>query len=293
VVRNTENIIEEILQTIQGGLSKFEKAVPGLERSILNEIELIAKDLSLQGGNVKASVENLKKIQKLNSRIEKAIQSPEYQNSVKEFASTFEKVAALQTEYFSKSFMDFKASKFLAEIKTQSIDSTVSLLTETGINTNITDKVKDLMRQNITGRSSYYDLTKQVREFIIGNDKIPGKLKSYSSQITIDSINTFAADYNKSVTEDLGLEWSKYTGALVEGSREFCIKLLKKKYIHKSELGKIASGNIDGVTVSRAGLKPGTTGENLQQLRGGYRCNHLMLPVAKEAVPKELRNTHK
>lgn len=98
------------------------------------------------------------------------------------------------------------------------------------------------------------------------------------------------------MTDDLGLEWFEYVGSNIETTREFCEHLTEKRYIHKSEIKTILKGEIDGHQCAmneRTGLPKGmiegTTEQNFQVNCGGWNCRHQLVPVAKEAVPKEIR----
>ncbi len=99
------------------------------------------------------------------------------------------------------------------------------------------------------------------------------------------------------MTDDLGLEWFEYVGSNIETTREFCEHLTEKRYVHKSEIKTILKGDIDGhqceiyeKTGLPKGMIEGTTEQNFQVNCGGWNCRHQLVPVAKEAVPKVLRD---
>jgi hypothetical protein len=92
------------------------------------------------------------------------------------------------------------------------------------------------------------------------------------------------------------MDWYTYVGALVGASRDLCEHLVSKKFIHKSEIPGIVKGKIDGVQIPTNkktglpyGMVPGTTANNFQIRRGGYKCNHLLMVTAEERVPIEIR----
>jgi GNAT superfamily N-acetyltransferase len=123
-----------------------------------------------------------------------------------------------------------------------------------------------------------------------------GLLAQHSGTYAHDAINDFMGQRNKIIGEDLGLEWYMYVGSNLTTTREFCEHLTKKKYVHKSEIPTILSGDIDGheceiyaKTGLPLGLKDGTTPENFIVHRGGWNCGHQLVPVAPEAVPEDVR----
>ncbi len=110
------------------------------------------------------------------------------------------------------------------------------------------------------------------------------------------AISQFAGQNNKIFTDDLNIEWFQYVGSNIETTREFCEHLTKKEFVHKSEIPTILSGLIDKhqceiyeKTGLPRGMIDGTNEENFQVYCGGWNCRHQLVPVAKEAVPKEIR----
>ena len=107
------------------------------------------------------------------------------------------------------------------------------------------------------------------------------------------AISQYVGENNKLMTNDLGLEWFEYVGSNIETTREFCEHLTEKRYIHKSEIKTILKGEIDGhqceiyeKTGLPKGMIEGTNEQNFQVNCGGWNCRHQLVPVAKEAVPK-------
>ncbi len=173
-------------------------------------------------------------------------------------------------------------------------------MTESGISANVTQGIQNILKANITGGGSYNQLLDQMRNFILTNESGTGALERYTKQITTDSLNQFSAQYSQAITEDLGMNWFMYVGSNKETTREFCRLLTKKKYIHRSEISSIIMGIIDGNQVAINpktkvwyGGVPGTNESNFQILRGGYGCDHQMLPVNTNVVPINLVNKFK
>jgi hypothetical protein len=78
--------------------------------------------------------------------------------------------------------------------------------------------------------------------------------------------------------------------------------MVKKKYVHKSEFQTILTGNIDGIDICSDkipcnaktklpnGMKADTNTSNITNYAGGWNCGHAFYAVAKEAVPKNIRD---
>lgn len=293
--------IEQLIKTIDSAVDKFNDNIPSVQTRIDKEIRVLLKELDTKGDSVVQSVENLRRLNKIQKALQDIFQTHEYVNSVKEFASTFSEVEKLNNKYFNE-IADHKQSEFLKELRKQSIKDTVESLTGSGINANVTSRLKDLIFESIKTGSSYNNLLDSIRTNVLTDKNGLGQLERYARQITTDSLNQYNAAYQDNVTADLGLDWFMYTGALIDTSRDFCKACVKKKYIHRSEIPQLLKGNfeefkdIDGKISQKTGLPygmiEGTDQSNFIVRRGGYSCGHKLVPVSKVVVPKQLRDKY-
>jgi len=298
-VAKQQELIKSIIESIDSAVDVFSKKVPKHQQRILDDISLLLKDLDLRGDSIQQNAKNLKAIGAIKGKLEQIINSDAWMGDVKEYLKSFNEVTKLQNQYFSSLKSEFKPTPLLTEIKKQSLDSTFDSLTERGINSVITDKVQDILRKAITSGSSYTQTMKQLREYVVTNKSGAGALERYTKQITTDALNQYSAQYTNAVTNDLGLDWFMYTGALIDTSRTFCQALIKKKYIHKSELPAIIlgkfkefedmDGEINPKTDLPQGMIAGTNVANFHIYRGGYQCGHQMIPVDEGSVPEQIR----
>ncbi len=132
-----------------------------------------------------------------------------------------------------------------------------------------------------------------MHEHLTTTDKNQGALSKYANTYATTAMSQYVGENNRLLTNDLGLEWFEYVGSNIETTREFCEHLTEKRYIHKSEIKTILKGEIDGhqceiyeKTGLPKGMIEGTTEQNFQVNCGGWNCRHQLVPVAKEAVPK-------
>lgn len=294
------DLIQDLIKTIDGAVERFNKAMPGTQQRIFNRITLLLKDLELQGDTIKPSVNNLRIIGDIKSELQQIFRDAGYMNTAKDYMQNFNTVTNIQNKYFTTLSAIYKPSALLKEIRSQSINATATSLTGAGIDAGVIDKIIDLLRINITTGAKFTDLNNSLREFVVSNQSGVGVLERYTKQITTDALNQYSAQYINVVANDLGLEWFMYTGTIIATSRPFCVALVKKKYIHLSELPDIIKGNftefkdIDGAINSKTGLPEGmvagTNPANFHIYRGGYQCGHQLIPVANEAVPPLIRN---
>lgn len=293
-------LIKQLEQTIDGSIEKINSRIDSHQRKAFDEISLLIKDLEIKNGRIEQSVKNLRTIGKIKTKLEKIISSKEWKEDVKEYLKSFAQVERIQNQYFRALEAEFSPTPLLSEIRSQSVGAALNSLTANGINSAVTSKVQDILRQNITTGSTYAEITKQLREFMLTNESGVGALQRYVKQITTDALNQFSAQYTDAVTTDLGLEWYQYQGALIEDSRALCKALVEKRYVHVSELPKIVKGDfkefeeMDGEINPKTGLPQGmiagTNSSNFIVYRGGYNCGHKLIPVSAASVPKNLRD---
>lgn len=294
-ISKINKIQKELSDAIEKAVEKFNSAIPKIQDNIYSDMETIVKDLDLKGNSIANSVKNIKTIGALKAKINKAVLSPEYKESIKEYIQSFQVISKLNREYFTELVGENGRESVLKAIKESSIQSAVESLTESGITANVTEEIQNILKTNITSGGSYNDLLKQLRDGILTNDKGTGYLERYTKQITTDSLNQYNRQYTQTVTADLGLKWFIFTGSLLDTSREWCERMKKKKYVHISELADIAKGIIDGVQVK---INPktgtwyggimGTNEHNVQTNCGGYGCGHQLSPISEALVPIDL-----
>lgn len=280
---------EEIQRKVDDVVGQFGKNLTTIEKNILSEIELLIKELELDSsGRVKSNTANLKKVSLIGKKLERIILSKRYLEDVRKFAHSFTEVASLQSGMYGV------RNEQLSLIEKMSVESVVDNLTESGVKANITNPIKDMLVKYVVSGGKYTDMTDMLRERILSNGK-DGIVIRYLKTYTLDSINTFSASYNKIISDIGKYEWFQYTGSLLETSREFCEKMVEKKYFHVSEIPLLIKGLIDGHqcelsprTGKPNGMKEETTRENFTQLRGGWNCGHQIVGLPESRVPKHL-----
>ncbi len=288
----------DILKTINDAVDKLSNAAQIKQNPLFRDVVNQLQKLQLKNGALLNNIANLKAINRIKTTVEKLIIDPKYKDQLKDFVNTYKQVADLQNDYFSQ-FASFKPKAALNVLRNSAIDATLTNLTETGIETGVTDGLKKILTTNVQQGGSMADLTEQLREYMLTTDKTgDGALLKYVRGYATTAINQFSAEYNKSIADDLGLEWYIYTGSLLTTSREFCVKAVEKKYIHQSEFETILHGDFGEfgkVHVSRTtglppGLMAGTNVDNFPRRRGGWNCGHQLVAVDYSVVPQNVKD---
>lgn len=283
---------------IQQAIDKFLKQIPAIQKGLAGELELLLKALEISDGKVLNNINNLRIIGQIEFKINRIVLSPKYIDAVKQFTEAFNQVSSELNKQFAVISNKFTPDEVLNEVKNQAIKSVVKALTEDGLRAGITDKLSNILRQNITTGVSYLDLRNQLKEYIITNESGIGALQRYVTQITTDALNQFNGQYTATVTNSLGLDWFQYTGSNIETTRQFCKELTDKRWIYKAEISDILKGKINGTqlpindkTELPNGLIPGTNEANFIVYRGGYNCGHQLRPMAESFVPVNVRKS--
>jgi hypothetical protein len=291
-----DKTIKAIIATAEKAIAEFQKRIPGIQSGLVDSILTDLKELSTKDGVVLNSVQNLKLIAALKTKLEKLIISEGYKDDVKKFVEAFNTVEGLQKQYFAAFNLKFSPSKVLPIIKNQAIDSTVNGLLGQGLQANIVERIGKILIDNVTTGGTYASLSEQLRNHILTNETGEGSLERYTKTITTDAINQYSAQYHEALAADLEFNWGRYVGSNITTTREFCERLTAKEWVHKSELPKIVKGEIGGqqCKLSKStglplGMIPGSDENNFKIRRGGYNCGHQFFWVPDSAVPDQVK----
>lgn len=293
---------DDILKRINQSLKKFARSIPAVQQSIYDAIIEEINRLELLDGKIRPTVKNLSILNSIRNKINRVVLTDEYKSEVKDFAKAFNDITKLQNEYWRTVEKKFTPRPLLKEIRKQAITDVLSKLTEAGIGANVSDRIIDILRTNITTGGSYKDLAAQLRGGLLSADQ-QGYLDRYARQVTVDSINQYNAQYTQIVSSDLGYTWFKYDNTDIETTRPFCDAMTDQPYFHISQVPDILEAKdlyyikddvktkvpIYDKTGLPHGMIPGTNPENFFVRRGGYNCGHQIRPVAERQVPADVK----
>ena len=293
----SQSQIDKVTKLKDQASAKFEIAVTASEKKIFDEaVTLISELEKTTDGKIKASIANLKRLSQIKTKLAKVANNKDYLQAVQDLAKEFESIYKAQAKYFASLTTEMHHEKKYATIKELAVENTIGGLVGAGLQSNVTDKLNDMLLRAVTSGAKYADLMEEMRPYLRGNTEHQGALARYANTYTITALNQYAGQNNKILTDDLGLEWFEYTGSEIETTREFCEKLCAKRWVHRSEIPEILKGHIDGhkckiypKTKLPYGLIEGTNAENFQVNVGGWNCRHQLIPVAKEMVPANIR----
>ena len=277
-----EALAESVEAAVLSAVETFGTGVEKTQKAIFKEVSGLIREMTLDAdGNFKRTNANLKTLDNTRDKLRGVIVTESYRKRVRGFTNQIPGLAGMNDDYFSLilagSFAPSDALK-KALIDGAIADTEASLI-GAGLDASVIDPIRVMLRQNVTSGGSAFDLSEQLRTFIMGDSERLGALSRYSGQITRDSLNQFSRNYHQAVADDSGLVWYWYSRGTVSDSREFCIHR-NGRYWHKDEIKAWA-----GIPQWQ-GKIPATTSASIFTYLGGYNCMHGVNAVSDFVVPK-------
>lgn len=298
---------KNIIETIDGAASQFESCTTASEKILFEAAMNAARELEYdpKTGKIKTTTANIARLAKIKAKLNNATASNIYLQGVRKLAETFGVIYDEQLQYFRSNFaaktLDEKSVRDkYAALKKATIENTIEGLTGQGLQANVTDAISRMLMTAVTSGEKYADLTEQLHQELISSQGKTGSLARYANTYATTAMTQYAGQQNRMFTDDLNIKWFRYVGSTIETTRRFCELLTYKEYIHISEIPEILKGRIEiGGEIKTCPINPktelpyglieGTTPENFAVNVGGWNCRHQLVPVADEAVPKNIK----
>lgn len=271
---------DKIENAILSANVRYARQIIGVQDQLYDDLVRILKDLELDAeGYIKQSAVNRKVLKDAQNSFDRIIAKSRYNDFIEQHLRVIPTINSLNEEYFTTIAKSFSSNKnFIRSLQNQSIETVNSYLLQDGLAAQIKLPLNDILNQNINAGGQFSGMLDQIRTFIKGNDKVEGRLLSYSRNFLRDSLFQYTRAYQQSVTADLGLEFYLYSGGLIDRSREFCIERAGNFY-HQKEIEAWAS-------LTWKGKSPLTTESSIFVLAGGFSCAHEIVPVHVSLVPQ-------
>jgi hypothetical protein len=274
---------DDLEDSVNGILEDLQKKIPGANEEIVEAFEEFYYELDRNAaGNLSASVENLKKINKFRGTIDKVIQGGDYSLAVTNYLKGFKATSTLINKYFSSISVGFdNKPEFYKALLQANISDTADKLLGSGIDANFKNPILKILQDNVVSGSNRKQFTKSIRDSIIGAEGETSKLARYSNQVAGDSITQFNSNYIKTISDDLGLDHFYYRGTKIADTRPFCSKIAGK-YFTEENLKKYVEDQMKlHGGKGWSGMVKGENWNNFAQFRGGYSCRHYLIPISK------------
>ena len=274
-------LADKIEGLIVAANEQFAKAIIAVESKVYDDLVTVLRFVDIDNdGYIKQNAGNRQILRAAQKQFDDTILNSGYQAAVERHLSVITKIDALNESYFESISSAFKPNRvFIRSLQTNAIETVNQYILQDGLAAQVKLPLNEILSQNINSGGSFSGMLNQVRTFIKGNEKLDGRLTSYSRGIVRDTIFEYSRAYQQSITADLKLEWYFYSGGLMDKSRPFCIER-SEKYFHQLEVESWAS-------LSWAGKNNLTTKSSIFILCGGHGCVHSLIPVHESSVPQE------
>lgn len=273
----------------------FQSSVEKLQRRIFNRITELIGNLDTKGGQIVMSEANLLRVQEINDQLKQILNGREYIAAVRKFTGEFDTQKAINDQYFRKAFgSDFNETGLANQLVQNSRRNAFELLAGAPAEQNFITPIKAQLESAVASGASYSETIKGIRELVEGTPETDGRLLRYSKQVSWDAFALSDRAYTNAISEDLDIEWFRYSGGLVKDSRCFCEER-DRQYFHFKEIeafGRMEDLGSCNTGEGWAGMMAGTNESTIFIVAGGYNCRHTWSPVSIVLVPRDviLRN---
>lgn len=269
-------LIEKAPDNFITGVEKLQNKV---FKDILKELNSLKRDST---GKIELSLANIAKIEPIAEKLRDAITKGGYTDLVKKLGLDLDKVKAMTDDYLIEAF-DAEKTKVLDALYEQVKNDSLNTLANAAVDRNVST-FKSLLQDSIAQSDSYTNLIDNIQTNILGNDKVDGKMLSYAKQNAKDAFSTTERTYTTVLADSIGIEFYSYSGGEMDTTREFCSERVNKIW-HYKEIEAWASKSWEGKA-------SGTDKKTIFTLLGGYNCQHSLIPIGLDDVPKSvlLRN---
>lgn len=286
----TKRKINRLEQIPDDFATRIDRVQKDIFTDILRQLDTLLLDSQ---GLIIANEANLAASSQIIDSLNQVLFEGEFVAAVTEFAREFNEQALVNMEYFGELFGESVTNKALyTNVIRQAQKNAVTLLSEDAIAIELLAPLRAQLEAGIVGDSTIPQLIESIRETVVGVDGV-GALQQYTKTVARTTFAVGDANHIKVIADDLDIEFYKYDGALLKGSRDFC-KLRKGKIFHKSEIIQWGSADFNGPGTTSKGNWDGrinTTNEgNIFSFRGGWNCIDLFLPMLTSMVPQVIKD---
>jgi hypothetical protein len=271
--------VSGIVETAEKAL---EKSVTQTQKALFEQMQILLNKLELDSeGLIKQNQSNRVILSKADGYFDKAFKESGYYQNLDGYSNSIGEITGANSKYFNFVLDSFTVdAQYIKSLQKGAIETIENYLANDGLELSLKQPLKEILNINVNSGASLSDMTKQVREFILGSVDRDGKLMRYSKQISRDTLFNYSSALQESISQKSGLQFYLYSGSSRKDSRDFCVTHANQ-YYHKKEVEMFASQ-------SWQGKRAGTTSSTIFVYRGGYNCEHSLIPVSEIIVPKNV-----
>ena len=256
---------------------------------LLTRLNQLASKLTLTSdGFLEMSASNLNVISEIMEGLKSYMTSGEYKTIVQELDKQFVAQEARTIAYFQSTFGSAPVTSFASTLYNVQRLRMLETVIGDGLYPVLYTPIRDVLLDGIASGSSYSDLIDNLSRLSVGDEQLEGRLARYTRVLVSDTLATTDRQFTQIVGDELGLEWFRYLGGLINTTRCFCLER-NGGYYHRREIE--LWGDLVGIgdcTTKNGwqGRFRGTNSETIFSWVGGYNCQHSLIPISEASVPK-------
>ena len=290
-----EKLIQERIDRLESVPEKLITVIDKQEEKLFKQILKDLDGLKIVDGKIEASKDSLAKINSILENLKRTLFGSDYLNAIKEFAGEIGSQAKLNNKILEQTIGTFEDSEMFKATVERSQINALLLLDEGAVTNTLLQPIAQILTNSIVGNVSFQQAVATLRENMVGEKSLLGK---YSKTIIKDAFSISDRQYNQLISKENGIEFYRYDGSRIKGSRYFCC-VRKGKIFHYKEISSwgnkesLWSNPKNGGACENAhggGRNPDTNNSTIFSYLGGYGCVDILVPIATEYVPQSVKS---
>lgn len=292
-----EKLIDERISRLESVPEALQTAIDKQSIELFKAIKSELNSLEIVDGKIVASSANFNRIGSIIEKLKQAVFNKDYVDAITAFAKEIGAQAGLNDQILEKIVGSFSSDALYGETIKAAQKNALMMLDDGAIQQELLQPIADFLSNSITSGADFLDTVDQLKAKLVGENSL---LSKYAGRYVKDVFAVSDRQYVKLTSERHGIEFYKWSGGTVKDTRVMCNERHGHIY-HKDEIADWGNGNKRdaslerpkllyttpaGVKVYWEGMNYDTNGATIFSLAGGYNCNHILLPVATEYVPK-------
>ena len=207
-IEKKDSVIESADKKI---LKNTEELSAAIEHIVADELfKFDTKNGKLVGGK---SSPNYPKILKLINKVDKEIKKGAH---ITDYLKSFDEIEAINSDIHTDlNNIEIDINK-ISRYKQELVNDIIDQLTGSGMDVNFIQPARQMLFKNVTLGSPISELSKQLKEYIIGTPEKPGQLSRYATQITRDAVSQYDGAINQMVRDEFQMDAIMYVGSVIK-----------------------------------------------------------------------------
>jgi hypothetical protein len=288
-----KQLIEERIDRLESVPDKLQSAIEKQDERLFKQILSDLGQLETKDGKIVASKSNLAKINGILENLKQTLFGSDYLDSIKEFAGEIATQAKLNNQIMEATVGSFNDDEMFKATVQSSQKNALLLMDESAVAHNFLTPLAEILTNSIVSNVSYTQAVQTLRENMVGENAL---LSRYAKVIIKDTFSVSDRQYNQLISKAHGIEFYRYDGGKIKTTRYFCCVRSNSIYHYKeiSSWGSKPSlwnkGDASGCDKKQGGgMNPDTNSSTIFSYLGGYSCQHILVPIATEYVPENVK----